>query len=263
MLARFDRRGFLASSAAAFLTQIAPASRASAAISTHVPLVVIDPGHGGHDPGAVGVTGLYEKHVALSVAVKLQKEIEKAGRCRAILTRNEDHFIPLRDRVRFAEQHNASLFISIHADALLDPGVRGASVYTSAVDASDKQTAALADRENSVDPNFDLGVGKVSPEVATILESLLARETSAFSAELQSTLVDALDSHVRLLNNPKRHADFAVLRSIAVPSVLMEMAFMSNKADEQLLQTEDYHDKVVSSAVQAVNRFIGKASVQR
>ena len=124
------------------------------ALSTQsdVPLIVLDPGHGGHDPGAIGLTGLLEKHIALDTAKALKLALDKSGRYRVMLTRDQDVFIPLDQRRSVADAQAASLFVSLHADALHDHAVRGASVYTSSLEASDGQSDELAQRENSVDP---------------------------------------------------------------------------------------------------------------
>ncbi|AYD04511.1 N-acetylmuramoyl-L-alanine amidase [Neorhizobium sp. NCHU2750] len=250
------RRTFVTGTTAGVLALAA--SQAMAATGTNQPMVVLDPGHGGHDPGAIGATGLYEKHIALMVATRLKPVLETKLGCSVVLTRGDDDFLPLAERVRFAEQHNAALFLSVHADALTDRRVRGASVYTGAASASDAQTQKLADRENSVDPAANLGLDNVSPEVASILENLMERETKAFSSQVQGELIKSLGHHVKLLHNPQRHADFAVLRSTAVPSALMEMAFMSNPADERLLNSTHYQDAIIGSVTDAVGRFIGR-----
>ena len=157
-----------------------------------LPLVLLDPGHGGKDPGAIGVTGTYEKHVALAAAEELVRHLGRAGGCRAELTRTRDVFIPLQDRVAIAQQRGARLFLSLHADALSDPGVRGASVYTLSDTASDAQTAALAQRENSADRFGGPSFRDMPPAIASILGSLVRRETRAGSVRIARDLVGAL-----------------------------------------------------------------------
>src|SRR6516164_4169783 len=140
------------------------------------PLVLLDPGHGGKDPGAIGVSGTYEKHVALAAATELRRQLLATGHYRVELSRIRDVFIPLEDRVAIAQHRGAALFVSMHADALTDHSVRGASVYTLSDTASDAQTAALARRENSADRFAGAGFN-APPEVARILASLVRRET--------------------------------------------------------------------------------------
>ena len=221
-----------------------------------LPLVVLDPGHGGKDPGAIGVSGTYEKHVAFAAALELKRQLERSGRCRVALTRSRDAFIPLRDRVGFAQSRGAALFMSLHADALADPRVRGASVYTLSDTASDAQTAALARRENSADrfggPNFR----DVPPAIANILGSLVRQETRAGSARMARRLVGALQPEIRLLSHPARQAKFMVLRAADIPSVLVEMGFMSNPQDEAALRRSDHRVRVATALQYAVDAFL-------
>src|SRR3954451_16628143 len=190
---------------------------------------MLDPGHGGKDPGAIGISGTYEKQVALSAAFELKRQLEAHGRYRVALTRTRDAFIPLEDRVAKAQEHGAALFVSMHADALSDHSVRGASVYTLANTASDAQTAALAQRENSAD-RFGGANYNAPPEVARILASLVRRETRIGSGRPAHNLVGHLDRELPMLPNPERHAGFVVLKAADIPSVLVEMGFMSNPA---------------------------------
>jgi N-acetylmuramoyl-L-alanine amidase len=201
-----------------------------------VPLIMLDPGHGGKDPGAIGVSGTFEKQVAFATAEELARSLRSAGRYRVMLTRQSDDFIALDDRVAIAQAHGASLFMSIHADALANHQVRGASVYTLAAHASDAQSAALAARENAADRFGGLPQGTLSPQVAQILGSLVAHETRIGSARLQQSAVSSLGQELPLLENPARHAAFAVLKSFDIPSVLVEMGFMSNVHDEAALR---------------------------
>ncbi len=219
------------------------------------PLVVLDPGHGGKDPGAIGVTGTYEKHVAFSAANELARQLSKSGRYRVSLTRKTDVFIPLEDRVAIAQAKGAALFISIHADALTDHTVHGASVYTLAATASDAQTARLAQRENAADRYAGPGAKSVSPHVADILASLVRHETRVGSAEAQQHIVASLGQDVRLLDNPARHAGFAVLKAIDIPSVLVEMGFMSNPADEAALRQTGHRAMIATALRRAVDEY--------
>jgi N-acetylmuramoyl-L-alanine amidase len=245
--ALLTRRKMLAGSLGGVIYSV---SHSAVATTSAQPLIVLDPGHGGHDPGAIGVTGLYEKHVALDVARSLQQALQQTGRYRVTLTREDDVFIPLDQRRLHAQTSGANLFVSLHADALTDRAVRGASVYALSLKASDAQSDELARRENSVDPAAAQKYQAYTPDVANILESLSERETQYFSGRLQQSLVGALSSEVLMLKHPARRANFVVLRSLDTPSVLVEMGFMSNRADELLLQS-DHHRAQVIKAIKA------------
>lgn len=223
------------------------------------PLVVLDPGHGGKDPGAIGVSGTYEKVIALETARELHRLLGRAGHYRVDLTRTRDVFIPLEERVRIAQRKGAALFVSMHADALTDHSVRGASVYTLAATASDAQTAALAQRENAADRFGDRTYRHTSPEVARILASLVRRETRVGSARMAQSVVAALGEDVPLLTNPARHAGFVVLKAADIPSVLVEMGFMSNRADEAALRKRAHRIKVAEAMKQAVDAWFAHA----
>jgi N-acetylmuramoyl-L-alanine amidase len=219
------------------------------------PLVMLDPGHGGKDPGAIGVSGTFEKQVALATALELKRQLEVGGRYRVELTRSRDVFIPLDGRVDLAQKRGAALFVSMHADALLDHSVRGASVYTLAQTASDAQTAALARTENSADRFIGRKWQGTSPEVSQILASLVRQETRVGSVRIARRLVGSLDQDLPMLPNPARHAGFVVLKAADIPSVLVEMGFMSNPRDEASLRQPDHRKLVAQSMVRAVDAF--------
>ena len=224
------------------------------------PLVVLDPGNGGKDPGAIGVAGTYEKQVALATAFELKRQLEAGGRYRVELTRSRDVFVPLDDRVAKAQGHGASLFVSMHADALSDHSVRGASVYTLANNASDAQTAALALRENSADRFIGPTWRDTPPEVARILASLVRQETRVGSSRLAHSMVGSLDRDLPLLQNPERHAGFVVLKAADIPSVLVEMGFMSNPADEAELRRPRHRAVVADAMRRAVDAYFVAAA---
>jgi len=226
----------------------APKSTARPRAPDDVPLIMLDPGHGGKDPGAIGVSGTYEKHVSLATALELKHQLETGGRYRVALTRSRDVFIPLDDRVERAPRNGAALFLSMHADAMDDHSVRGASVYTLAPAASDPQAAALARTENSADRFTGQQWRDASPEVERILASLVRQETRAGSVRMARDLVSTLDKDVPMLPNPDRHAGFVVLKAADIPSVLVEMGFMSNPRDEAALRRPD-HRKMVAEAM--------------
>jgi N-acetylmuramoyl-L-alanine amidase len=219
-----------------------------------LPLVMLDPGHGGKDPGAIGISGTYEKQVALSAAFELKRQLETEGHYRVALTRTRDAFVPLEERVARAQARGAALFVSMHADALSDHSVRGASVYTLAEAASDAQTAALARRENSADRFAGAGFD-ASPEVARILASLVRRETRIGSSRLARDMVGNLDQGLPMLPNPARHAGFVVLKAADIPSVLVEMGFMSNPADEAQLRRPQHRARVATAMKHAVDAY--------
>ena len=220
---------------------------------------MLDPGHGGKDPGAVGVSGTYEKHVSLAAALELKRQLEAEGRYRVALTRTRDTFIPLDDRVARAQAHGAALFVSMHADALSDHSVRGASVYTLANSASDAQTAALARRENSADRFGGAGFN-TSPEIARILASLVRRETRIGSSQLARSMVGNLDDNLPMLPNPERHAGFVVLKAADIPSVLVEMGFMSNPVDEAELRRPRHRTRIAEAMKRAVDAYFVTAA---
>nr|WP_227003233.1 N-acetylmuramoyl-L-alanine amidase [Kozakia baliensis] len=236
---------------------------AAPAIARHVPppkpVIMLDPGHGGKDPGAIGISGTYEKHIAEAAASELRRQLLASGQYNVIMTRNSDRFIPLEGRVELAQTHKAHLFISMHADALHDPGVRGASVYTLAGGASDAQTAALAQKENSADRFAGPAFHCVSPEVQQILSSLVSEETRRGSAHMASSVVSSFRSRIGLLTHPSRHAAFVVLKSAEIPSVLVEMGFMSNRLDEAALRQAVHRTQVASAMCDAVHRYFASA----
>ncbi len=224
-----------------------------------LPIVMLDPGHGGKDPGAIGVSGTYEKHVALATALELRRQLEASGRYRVGLTRLRDVFVPLEERVAQAQGHGAALFVSMHADAVGDHGVRGASVYTLAPTASDRQTAVLAQRENDADrfggPRFQ----GAPPAIAQILASLVRQETRQGSARMARSVVSQFGSDVMLLENPSRHAGFVVLKAADIPSVLVEMGFMSNRQDEAALRRPAHRVQVAQAMKRAVDAYFASA----
>jgi len=217
--------------------------------------VVVDPGHGGIDGGAKSANGTIEKTITLAFAQELKKKLEKSGRYNVLLTREADVFIPLDTRVAFARKHGAKLFISIHADTIRVKGLRGATVYTVSDQASDAESAALADRENLADAIGGIKIKEENQDVADILVDLIRRETHGFSVSFARTLLGELASAVKLINNPHRHARFRVLRAPDVPSVLVELGYLSNAEDEQQLTSVDWRDKIADSVVEAVDAF--------
>jgi N-acetylmuramoyl-L-alanine amidase len=214
--------------------------------------VFIDPGHGGVDPGTIGASGTYEKHITLAMARQLQSELNKTGKFHAMLTRNRDIFVPLRDRVARARDAGAELFISIHADATKNRKTRGLSVYTLSELASDRETAALAEKENKADLIAGINFGEESPEISDILIDLTRRESMNQSAKFAIGLVKQLRRQTKVLRNTHRFAGFAVLKAPDVPSVLVELGFLSNRSDEKALKDKKFRAKLAKGMVRAV-----------
>ena len=219
-----------------------------------LPLVVIDPGHGGKDPGAIGAGGTQEKRITLLAAVELKRRLEAGGRCRVLLTRGRDVFVPLANRIGLARRRDAALFLSLHADSA--PGARGASVYTLSETASDALSAALARRENAADQAGGLRLPSISPDVDRILLSLMRQETRAGSDRLARLAVSSLRSEVALLPNSHRRAGFAVLKAPDVPAALVEMGFLSHSADEAALNRPAHRARLAAALAEAVEGFL-------
>lgn len=236
-----------------------PVSRAVPSRPPARPLVVLDPGHGGKDPGAIGVSGTHEKQIALAAASELRHALAAGGRYRVEMTRTDDVFVPLELRVAFAQARGAALFVSMHADALADHGVRGASIYTLSATASDEQTAQLAERENSADRFADSRFHSFSPVVAAILASLVRRETRIGSLAFSRDLVGQLQRDVPMLPNPARHAAFVVLKAADIPSVLVEMGFMSNPEDEAALRRAEHRAGIAAAMQRAIDAYFTTA----
>jgi N-acetylmuramoyl-L-alanine amidase len=221
-----------------------------------LPLVVIDPGHGGKDPGTIGVSGTLEKRITLATALELKRQLEATGRCRVALTRGRDVFVSLDGRVEFARKREAALFMSLHADSA--PGARGASVYTLSDRASDGLSARLAQSQNRADAAGGLRLPRVSPEVERILFSLVRQETKTGSARLARFAVESLGDSVNLLPNTHRQAAFAVLKAPDVPSVLVEMGFLSDRQDEAALNRAAHRSKVAGALAGAVQGWLAR-----
>ncbi|PSJ64081.1 N-acetylmuramoyl-L-alanine amidase [Pseudaminobacter soli (ex Li et al. 2025)] len=217
--------------------------------------VVIDPGHGGIDGGAEGQNGTVEKSITLAFALELRAKLATAGNYDVYMTRDKDEFLRLDDRVRIARQHEADLFISIHADTIRLKGIRGATVYTVSEKASDADAQALADRENLSDKLGGIEIEDENHEVADILVDLIRRETHGFSMKFAQSVVGELSNTVGLINNPHRFAGFRVLKAPDVPSVLIELGYLSNPEDEEQLRDPDWRGKAADSISKAVAAF--------
>jgi N-acetylmuramoyl-L-alanine amidase len=222
------------------------------------PLIVIDPGHGGLDTGTKAGGGeILEKAVVLDFSLTLRDQLEKSGRYRVVMTRTDDTFIPLADRVKFARQRQAELFISVHADALpkSEGDVQGATIYTLSDTASDAEAAKLAEDENRSDVIAGIDLAREPDDVADILLDLAHRETKTFSHAFARLLVGEMKSTVRLHKKPLKSAGFVVLKAPDVPSVLIELGYMTNRSDLKLLTSEAWRAKAARTMVKAVEQF--------
>lgn len=220
-------------------------------------VVVIDAGHGGVDPGALGSSGVKEKNVTLAFARQFAEELRATGRYEVHLTRDGDIFIPLRERVAIARRHKADLFISVHADAIQRPDVRGLSVYTLSETASDAEAAALARNENQADLIAGLDLQGETPEVTGILIDLAQRETKNYSSRFARSLVDYASQQTKTLDPAHRFAGFVVLKAPDVPSVLVELGFLTNRDDEKLLTSTAWRAGMAKTMSRAVDRYFG------
>jgi N-acetylmuramoyl-L-alanine amidase len=227
------------------------------------PVVVIDPGHGGPDNGTQAAGNeIMEKNLVLTFALALRDRIEKSGKYRVVMTRTDDTFIPLDERVRIARGQQAALFVSIHADALprREGDAQGATIYTLSEKASDAEAERLAEAENRAD-----AIGGVTmsaePVVADILIELAQRETRTFSNRFARVLMNEMKGTVRMHKHPLKSAGFRVLKAPDVPSVLVELGYVSNKADLQHLVSESWRSRTVGSIAQAIDAFMAKRVV--
>jgi N-acetylmuramoyl-L-alanine amidase len=221
------------------------------------PLIVLDPGHGGIDTGAIGVHGTLEKAIVLDFAKLLKEKLDESGLYNVRLTREDDTFIPLGRRVEIGHELEADLFISVHADSVRrgQKFARGATVYTISDRASDQLAEDLARSENMSDVIAGVDLAEEPTEVTDILIDLARRETRSFSVYFARSLVDELKSAVRLINNPHRSAGFQVLKAHDVPSVLVELGYLSNEHDEKLLVSDEWRERMSKAVTEAVHGF--------
>ncbi|HSR77684.1 MAG TPA: N-acetylmuramoyl-L-alanine amidase [Xanthobacteraceae bacterium] len=221
------------------------------------PVVVLDPGHGGIDEGAHTPAGEAEKTVVLDFALMLRDKIERIGKYRVEMTRSDDTFVALADRVQIARARRAQLFISLHCDALArgEGDAQGATVYTLSDDASDAEAARLAETENRADIIAGVDLSREANAIADILIDLAQRETRAFSAHFAWGVVDDLKNSVRLHKPPLKSAGFRVLKAPDVPSVLIELGFVSNRADFKQMTSETWRSQATDSVAHAVDAY--------
>jgi N-acetylmuramoyl-L-alanine amidase len=231
------------------------------------PVIVIDPGHGGIDPGALGTNNVAEKSIVLAVALQLKAALIKTRRYDVKMTRTDDVFVSLDRRLKFSAENDADLFISLHADSIeeksIADSIRGATIYTLSDKASDEQARIMADKENASD--LIAGVGSMTQEggeeVKNILIDLLKRETSNFSADFSHVLAKKLGQAITMSRIPRKSAAFKVLKQTHAPSVLVELGYMSNSVEEQEMMTGAWQSKVAEAITSAVQSYFSKRTV--
>jgi N-acetylmuramoyl-L-alanine amidase len=253
------RRGF--AKLALGLAAIGLAAPAQARLVTkNLPVVMIDPGHGGMDPGTIAADGLFEKTITLATGHLLYRALSRTGRYRVEMTRSTDVYVTLEGRVAGATAAKADLFLSLHCDHLPEADLRGASIFTLSSTASDRLAAGVAADENSADRFAGPHFSGVSPQVAGILASLETRATRVGSATLAQDIQRSFTGVVPLLPDPHRSANFAVLRDPSTPSALMEMGCLSNPLDERLLRSPSHQQLVADRLTTSIDAYFANYS---
>ncbi|WP_253592137.1 N-acetylmuramoyl-L-alanine amidase [Bradyrhizobium elkanii] len=256
---RPESKPAMSESTTATIPAVTSAALPPVAVTDARPLIVIDPGHGGIDNGTQSGDQT-EKNLVLGFGLALRDRIEKSGKYRVVMTRSDDTFIPLNDRVKIARSQSAALFVSIHADALprREGDAQGATIYTVSDKASDAEAERLAEAENKADAIAGVNLTDEPTEVADILIDLAQRETKTFSNRFARLLMDEMRTTVRMHKHPLKSAGFRVLKAPDVPSVLVEIGYVSNKGDLEHLVSESWRNKAVGSMVQAIDTFFAK-----
>ncbi|OCW56824.1 hypothetical protein AWJ14_17320 [Hoeflea olei] len=231
-----------------------PRSLSEASLSDTL-TIVIDAGHGGIDGGAEGPSGSMEKHITLAFAEALKEALEGEDGIRVAMTRSDDSFLSLSARVRRAREEQADLLISLHADSIRIKSLRGATVYTLSDKASDAVAQSLAEQENGAEGIVGASLENAPEAVAAILVDLARTETRVFSTGLARQVLDSFEGQVKLINNPLRHAGFRVLQAPDVPSVLVEMGYLSNPEDEKLLTDPEWRRSTARLLAQSVQNY--------
>ncbi len=221
------------------------------------PTIIIDPGHGGIDPGATSVNGELEKDIVLAFAQTLKTRLEKSGRYRVLMTRDEDEFVTLEDRVAFARAAEADLFMAVHADIVRGASVRGATIYTLSETASDAEAEALASKENRADAVGGVRLTAENGDINSILIGLAQRDSANRSAEFASRLAGEMAKATVMTKKPLRSAGFSVLKSPDVPSVLVELGYLSDPSDAELLNSPAWRERTAKAIARAVNGHFG------
>ncbi|MEX0299637.1 MAG: N-acetylmuramoyl-L-alanine amidase [Kordiimonas sp.] len=218
-------------------------------------VIVVDPGHGGVDPGTLGRGGENEKTIVLKISREIKKRLEATGRYKVYLTRDKDIYIPHRQRFGYAKKVGADLFISVHVDAIQNPKVRGGTVYTLNETASDKEAARLAAKENKSDILAGVDLAETNSEVSNILIDLAKRETMNSSAMFAEILLPSMRQQVRMHKRGHRFANFLVLKSIDVPSVLVETGYITNRTDAKMLNSREGARRISVAMRDAVDKY--------
>ncbi len=260
-LAPTDRAGFMA----AMRPTPPVASRAAVPIpplrtepvKRAIPVVVLDAGHGGVDPGAIGTSGVYEKDIVLAFAKEIKRQLEAGGRVKAILSRERDIFLPLRDRVQTARRADADLFLSLHVNSHKIGSIRGFSAYTLSEKASDAEAQALAAKENKADVIGGLNLGTYSDDVQNILIDFAQAKTNELSVRFaRDIMVKEVAQSARLVKRPWRAAGFAVLKAPDVPSVLIELGYVTNRQEERQLRDSKYRRALSASIARSIIQYL-------
>lgn len=218
------------------------------------PIIVIDPGHGGTDPGAIGVKGTYEKHITTKAANELSARLRKSGKYEVILTRTRDSYVDHDDRLRIARTGQADLFISIHADSAGNKSARGASVYTLA-DRSKGRSKRIVNNQNWI---LDVDLSEQTDLVGDILVDLAQRKTESQSDAFAEILINELKGKTELIGNSHRRAGYYVLLAPDVPAVLLELGFLSNAQDEKLLLSERHRAKILAGVEKSIDLYMSR-----
>lgn len=226
---------------------------------TRMVTIVLDPGHGGEDPGAIGRGGSYEKHVTLEVARRLKAKIDAEPNMRSMLTRDGDFFIPLHQRVQKARRVQADLFVSVHADAFIKPTARGSSVFVLSENGASSSAARwLAQRENAADLIGGVNLDVKDPHLARTLLDLSQTATLNDSLKLGKSVLGELGGVNTLHKGQVEQAGFAVLKAPDIPSILIETAFISNPDEERRLNDEAYQEKMAEAILKGIKGYFAK-----
>jgi len=262
--AEFTRRSTMLTNDNAVEGAVAPQTSVKGKISDRRPLIMLDPGHGGPDTGAVGLNNISEKDVVMAFARDLRSLLESRGQFRVMMTRETDVFVPLDERVRMSRLNNASLFISIHADRLATATeVHGFTVYTGSEKATDAESAILADSENRADAMAGADPVAAREDISDILDDLVRRETRSHSSLFARTLLGRMEASGQVMNkNPHRSAGFRVLRAPDLPSVLLELGYLSSKTDISKLSDAAFRERMTLDIADAVQRFFASIQAQ-
>jgi N-acetylmuramoyl-L-alanine amidase len=240
---------------AAITPAAAPAPAAPEAIVDQPHVIVIDPGHGGIDPGASSSSKTREKDVVLAYGLALRDMLEKTGHYKVVMTRGDDTFVPLTQRVKIARDNKADLFIAIHADTLKNPLVRGTTIYTVSDKSSDAEAEALAQKENRADIIAGIDLGHQNDGVANILINLAQRESKNEAMYFSKKAATEFQNVTEMTGQPIRSAAFVVLKAPDVPSVLVELGYLSSKKDEALLTSDAWRSKMATAMTNAINDY--------